>query len=515
MITQRLPEPVTDDLDRADSALPWQDVVAAAYYHRRTVIKIFVIGTLLSALWAFIQPPVYKGKAVLLLKDQRAQMSLSPDGRTFRATEPVSTEEINALTMLASQPALLEKVIEKLSAPSASDDAADDGIVPQAKWADLIQDTISSWKWWVLGIPDDVYRWIHGLPPPTDLESRIMQLQARVQVTPVPDSNLIEVSYASESPRWAARVTNAVTNTMITAYTNLYESSDAYRFYQNQRTLLAETLSKAEAEMVAFREKVGADLLSLNMGDLQSRVATLELEVIEAEGRSAELEAQLNAPEEAIIADAHASDAESGTVGNPVIGDLKERVISLEMQRSELLSRYTPTSAAVKDVDRQLAEIRRLLANERSTSVDMRRRAARAKMEANDAKLDALRGQIEKYRETIERLEKVLPEWNRLQNNAQTQKESYIAYLRKEEEARVSSALDESQMVNIAIVERAQVPGEPEGAALKRTSAFGAALSLLIGIGLAFFRDWMDPSIKSAGQIERLVGLPVLGELQG
>jgi capsular polysaccharide biosynthesis protein len=38
---------------------------------------------------------------------------------------------------------------------------------------------------------------------------------------------------------------------------------------------------------------------------------------------------------------------------------------------------------------------------------------------------------------------------------------------------------------------------------------------LLVGIGLAFFRDWMDPSVKGAGQIERLIGLPVLGELQG
>jgi uncharacterized protein involved in exopolysaccharide biosynthesis len=378
-----------------------------------------------------------------------------------------------------------------------------------------IQDTISSWKWWIFGIPDMFYRTLHGLPPPSDLELRIMQLQGRVQVTPVPDSNLIEVAYVSESPRWAAKVTNAVTTGIINAYTKLYESEDAYRFYQNQKTLLADTLSKAEAEMVAFRERVGADLLSLNMTDLQARVAALDLEVIDAEGRRAELEAQLNTPEESIVADAQSSDAESGTVGNPVIGELKQRLIGLEMQRSELLSRYTPTSAVVRDVDRQIADVRRLLANERSASVDMRQRAARAKMDANDARIVALQAQIAKYRETIERLEKVLPEWNRLQNNAQTQKESYLSYLRKEEEARVSSALDESQIVNIAIAERAQVPGEPEGAALKRTSAFGAAMSLLLGIGLAFFRDWMDPSVKSAGQIERLVGLPVLGELQG
>lgn len=512
MITQRLPEPVTDDLDRTESALPWQDIVAAVYYHRRAVLKIFVIGTALSVLWALIQPPVYRAKAVLMVKDQRPQLSLSPDGRAQRAIDPASEEEITSLTMLAYQPGLLEKVIENLSAGSGGSGEAE---VPEVKWVNWIQDTISSWKWWLLGIPDDLYRRLHDLPPPTDLENQIMQFQARVQVTPVPDSNLIEVSFASESPRWAARVTNTVTTAIIEAYTKLYESQDAYRFFQNQRNLLSETLSKAEADMVAFRERVGADLLSLDMGDLQSRVAALDLEVIEAEGRRAELDAQLNASEEAIVADAQSSDAESGTVGNPVIGDLKQRLIGLEMQRSELLSRYTPTSAAVKDIDRQIAEVRRLLANERSTSVDMRRRAARAKMEANEARIAALKAQVAKYRETIERLEKVLPEWNRLQNNAQTQKESYLAYLRKEEEARMSSALDESQMVNITIADRAQIPGEPEGAALKRTSAFGAVLSLLIGVGLAFFRDWMDPSVKSAGQIERMVGLPVLGELQG
>jgi uncharacterized protein involved in exopolysaccharide biosynthesis len=185
------------------------------------------------------------------------------------------------------------------------------------------------------------------------------------------------------------------------------------------------------------------------------------------------------------------------------------------MQRSELLSRYTPTSAAVRDVDRQITEVRRLLANERTSSVDTSRRAARAKLEANDAKIAALKTQIAKYRETIEQLERVLPEWNRLQNGAQSQKETYLAYLRKEEEARVSSALDESRMVNIVVAEHAQAPGEPMGGRLKKTSAFGAAFSLLLAVGIAFLRDWMDPSVKTAGQIERMVGLPVLGELQG
>ena len=112
------------------------------------------------------------------------------------------------------------------------------------------------------------------------------------------------------------------------------------------------------------------------------------------------------------------------------------------------------------------------------------------------------------------KLEHVLPELNRLQNDVQTQKEAYLSYLRKEEEARIASALDESQIVNISIAERAAVPTEPESGQLRRRVLFGTVLSMMLAVGLALLRDWMDPSVKTAAQAERLAGLPVLGELQ-
>jgi uncharacterized protein involved in exopolysaccharide biosynthesis len=144
----------------------------------------------------------------------------------------------------------------------------------------------------------------------------------------------------------------------------------------------------------------------------------------------------------------------------------------------------------------------------------MHRLTARAKLDANDARVAAITEQLARYRATVTKLEHVLPEWNRLQNNVQTQKEAYLNYLRKEEEARISSALDESQIVNIAIAERASVPTEPESGQLKRRVIFGTMVSLLLSVGLALLRDWMDPSVKTAAQAERIAGLPVLGELQ-
>ncbi len=510
MSTQRLPAPHSDDLEGSSSAIPWADLASARWHHRRTVITIFTIGFTVSMLWGWASPPVYRAKALLMVKDQRAQRTVSPDARSHNFVDSERTDEVNSLMTLAFQPAL---ILAALDAASKVVEEGGSGPVDESfvVWA---QDTILSFKYTILGIPEVLYRKLHGIPPPTDEEQRVARVAADLEFLPVAESNLVELAYRSRSPRWAARIINTLTSELITTYTRLYESTDAYRFYQDQRNLLADTLSKAEADLVTFREKVGPELLASDMADLQTRIADLERELIETDARRAEIESQLNAPEGAIVADAHSMDAEAGTVGNPAIGGLKTRLVELEIQRSELLSRYTPKSAAIRDIDRQIADAKRLLQQERSTSVEMHRLTARAKLDANDGRVAAVTDQLSRYRATIMKLEHVLPEWNRLQNDVTTQKEAYLNYLRKEEEARISSALDESQIVNIAIAERASVPTEPESGQLKRRVLLGTVLSLMLSVGLALLRDWMDPSVKTAAQAERIAGLPVLGELQ-
>jgi uncharacterized protein involved in exopolysaccharide biosynthesis len=510
MSTQRLPAPHGDDLEGSGSAIPWSDIVSALWHHRRTVITIFSVGFTVSMLWGWASPPEYRAKALLMVKDQRAQMTVSPDARSHNFVDPEREDEVNSLMTLAFQPAV---ILAAVDAATKTASGGGSGSVEKSfvVWA---QDWIVGLKYQVLGIPDQLYRMLHGIPPPTDDEQRVARVRGDLQFTPLPDSNLVEIAYQSRNPYWAARVVNTLTSQLITTYTRLYESTDAYKFYQDQRNLLAETLSKAEAELVRFRDNVGPELLAYDMADLHSRVADLERELIDTSARRAEIVSQLNAPAQAIVADAHSQDEEAGTVGNPAIGSLKGRLVELEIQRSELLSRYTPKSAAIRDIDRQIADAKRLLEQERGSSVEMHRLTARARLDANEARVAAITDQLSKYRATITKLEDVLPEWNRIQNDVQTQKEAYLNYLRKEEEARISSALDESQIVNIAIAERAAVPTEPESGQLRRRVLVGTFLSGLLAVGLALLRDWMDPSVKTAAQAERLAGLPVLGELQ-
>ena len=88
-----------------------------------------------------------------------------------------------------------------------------------------------------------------------------------------------------------------------------------------------------------------------------------------------------------------------------------------------------------------------------------------------------------------------------------------MTYLKKEEEARFSRALDESRIVNLNVAEPAEVPIDPEAAHRMETIFVGILLSLALGLGLAFVREQLDPTVKSSAEAERLTGLPVISEI--
>jgi uncharacterized protein involved in exopolysaccharide biosynthesis len=500
---------VQDPLNAEEGLIPWEDLLDTVFHHRRLIVAVCAIGITLSVFWAWATPPMYQGRAMMLVKDNRAQMAFAPaDARTRMPGPTDDLEQINSLAALIRSPALIEEVLNSFQKGTGSAEEEESFVV----W---LQDRLKSIRWKIQGVPGQLYRWAHGLPPPTAMEYRVAKVLGHLWFEPVPESNLVVVTYRSRSPEWAARFTNRLVDTLISKYTTLHEHTGAHRFYEDQRTLLANRVAEARSELSDFREDVGSDLLSVNMAEIQQRIADLEIELLTDRTRRAEFVSLANVPLEAIVADAALQDAEAGTVANPAILALKGRLVELEIQRSELLSRYTEGSVAVKDLDRQIMEANRLLENERSNSVRMHRKTAQAKIDVVDAKIAALNGQLESYRDTLMRLEDVLPQLLRLENNVRTQQEAYVTYSRKEEEARLSSALDDSQIVNIAIAERAQVPNSPVAAGTKKRVAFGAAFSMILAVGLAMFRDFTDPSVKTAAQAVRITGLPVLGQIHG
>ena len=135
-------------------------------------------------------------------------------------------------------------------------------------------------------------------------------------------------------------------------------------------------------------------------------------------------------------------------------------------------------------------------------------------MAAVGARVEALRAQVVGHKATVARLDEVGSEQERLEQTVAAAKEAFLTYSKKVEEARFTTALDESAFVDLAIREPAEVPTHPEKSKQAFTLALGAIISLLAGVGLAFLQDRLDPAVKSAAEAQSVTGLPILAEVR-
>ncbi len=483
------------NLDLTEQALPWQDMIASVYRHRRMVAAILSAGIAVATMRAWLLPPTYEAESLIMVVDQRARVRVTPDKNATALIDRAGQEQINSVTALLRDVTLVREVLEDREA--------------SGKTARQVERPGG-----LLELPSLLYRRLHDVADPSELEKRAQLIANDIIVEPVPRSNLIRVGYASENPVWAANLINQLVAKLTEKYTTLYENEGAQEFYHAQREVLREKLEGAQLALTTFRENVGTELLTESDEQVRQRIGELEASLVQSRTQLAELRVRADAPIEAMLFSAEAGGGARGTSGNPAVTELKNRLVTLELSRSEMLSRYTPGSVAVRDLDRQIAQAKRLLDDERSAAAGMHRKDILSQIEAVNARLGAIVGQLSDYRAKIAMLEEVAPEWQRLNNEVEAQREAYLTYLRKEEEARFANALDDSQIINITVAEPARVPHQPKAPQMPRMVLLGALVSLMVGIALSLVRDWVDPSVKSSKQAERLAGVPVLGEIQ-
>ena len=95
---------------------------------------------------------------------------------------------------------------------------------------------------------------------------------------------------------------------------------------------------------------------------------------------------------------------------------------------------------------------------------------------------------------------------------AKVAEENYLLYQQKQEEARVTAALDRQRILNVAIAESASVPALPESTLWVKLLA-GFFLASLVSVGLAFGKDHWDPFFRTPDEVRLCLNLPVLAAI--
>ena len=78
----------------------------------------------------------------------------------------------------------------------------------------------------------------------------------------------------------------------------------------------------------------------------------------------------------------------------------------------------------------------------------------------------------------------------------QASSDTYLLYRKKTEEARVTAALDDNMITNVAIGEPASRQGAPVGPPKNLSLVFAIAVGLVSGVGGAFLRELFDRPLE-------------------
>ncbi|MGC8810819.1 MAG: polysaccharide biosynthesis tyrosine autokinase, partial [bacterium] len=189
---------------------------------------------------------------------------------------------------------------------------------------------------------------------------------------------------------------------------------------------------------------------------------------------------------------------------NKLIQDLKQSLIQLEAQYLKLGEKYKPDYPEMKRLQTQMEVIQKRLNGEVQKVIA----SIKADYEASLKKESLLRAAFEKQKAKAMEMKQKAIQYNILKREADTNKELYRGLLQRMKEAGVSAGITAS---NIQIVDYAEPPTKPFKPNKELNLLLACLVGLFLGVGLAFFGEYLDNTIKTPEDVQDLVRLPSFG----
>jgi len=210
---------------------------------------------------------------------------------------------------------------------------------------------------------------------------------------------------------------------------------------------------------------------------------------------------------ESVVAQAVGQNMEAlpAVLQSAVVAGLKAELTKLEGEYWQLGQTFKPSFSdlRMRQLEQNIKEVRGQLAIETRKIVISLEADYRAALRTEKE----LQRAVDEHRGLAMRIGDQMAEYRLLRRDVDTNQELYISLLTRLKETGVSSALLTS---NVSIVDRAEVPLSPSKPRKRQDLLVAAMLGLVGGVGLAFFREYLDTNIKDAKEVETVLRVPTL-----
>ena len=344
------------------------------------------------------------------------------------------------------------------------------------------------------------------------------------------ETRLLTLSVRAETPVVAYRVADLAAQVfrLRNQQIEMENAQNTVRFIDQQRAEAQATLEATERELLQFKGGTSLSPVVSERG-VVNRVVQAEaaLEQIEMERRLAETNVatyrrqlqQVDPSGKMINLDA---------ADTPALAGKRAEIARLETQRDEILLHASRDSVRLQKLERQIAEGKEQLRQQilsaytgedgkNSGKSDQLRELINQRLVAEEVSLNSLRSRELYYRNMLNQYRKESPEMldrdielTRLQRT-QIVNQNLLSYLvERHEEAKIRAS---ASIGGLRTITPAGIPSAPLPNGASRNIMVSLFMGLGLGFGLAMLLEYLDQTVHSRDELERLSGLQVVGQI--
>ncbi|HYN19988.1 MAG TPA: polysaccharide biosynthesis tyrosine autokinase, partial [Thermoanaerobaculia bacterium] len=332
------------------------------------------------------------------------------------------------------------------------------------------------------------------------------RLRGGLSVEPIRTTQMVNLSYRSKDPEFAARVVNGFAEAFIDwgIENRSTTAGNASTFLSSQIETLKKEIQDKESQLQQVSRT--SDIVQLDSGSnvtmqrleaLNKSYSDALLDRIQKEARYRELQ---SLPKDSI--------AEAQSDG--LVTELKGKQLELEREYEIGLKKYKKDFPKMIELQASIDKGRQYLASVVDDMVDKARKAASAEYLTALRQEKALEQEMRGLKSEVLDGSSASAEFRNLNVEVKTRQSLLDQILKAQSETEVTARLQGTRESNIRIVDRALVPGGPSSPNLKQDLSSGLLLGLLAGFGIVFLLEYLDRTLKTAEQVERLLRLPTL-----
>jgi len=324
--------------------------------------------------------------------------------------------------------------------------------------------------------------------------------QKFLDVKPSRESNVINVSYKSPDPRFAAGLANAFVQGYLDTILELrVDPAKQYStFFETRSKDAREALEKAQARLSAFQNEKGIianderlDVENARLNELSSQLVALQ--ALQAESGSRQNQAQ-----------GVSGDKLQEVLNNPIISSLKVELARNDARLQELSARLGDSHPQVIEIKASIAETRKRIEAETSKVTG----GVTVSNTINRQRVAEVRASLEAQREKVLKLKGVRDEGAVIARDVENAQRSYDAVLSRLNQTSLES---QSTQSNVNVLAQATPPAQPSSPKVLVNTVLSVVIGAILAIGAAFALELLDRRVRVFDDIAAAVGLPVLG----